>query len=170
MGLIMKGKLIALMLFFSLFFSGLYAQDAYLSGTITDKSTGETLIGANVVVQGTTIGVSTDLDGGYILTGITPGDYNLWITYIGYEDLLIPISLKAGDKKVVDASLGYGGAVGLDEVVVTAQAKGQMSAINQQLNSKSITNVVSAEKMQELPDANAAETLGRLPGVSVART
>ncbi len=165
-----KGKTIVLTLFFSLFISGLYAQDAYLSGTITDKKTGETLIGANVVLKGTTIGVSTDLDGGYILTGITPGDYQLWITYIGYEDKLIPITLKAGDKKVVDASLGYGGAVGLDEVVVTAQAKGQMSAINQQLNSKSITNVISAEKMQELPDANAAETLGRLPGVSVART
>ncbi|MCK5782601.1 MAG: TonB-dependent receptor [Flavobacteriales bacterium] len=170
MGKAYKGKIVALTLFFSLFLSGLYAQDAYISGTVTDKKTGETLIGANVVVQGTTFGVSTDLDGRYVLTGVTPGDYDLWITYIGYEDQLIPISLKAGDKITVDATLGYGGAVGLDEVVVTAQAKGQMNAINRQLNSKSITNVVSGEKMQELPDANAAETLGRLPGVSVART
>jgi len=57
-----------------------------------------------------------------------------------------------------------------EDVVVTAQAKGQMSAINEQLSSKSIKNVVSAEKLQELPDANAAESVGRLPGVSVLRS
>ncbi|MEN8137940.1 MAG: TonB-dependent receptor [Bacteroidota bacterium] len=160
---------IVLSILFTLFFGGVYAQDAYISGVITDKATGETLIGANVVLEGTIIGVSTDLDGSYILSGVTPGDYNVSITYIGYEDVVKSISLKAGEKLKLDVSLGYGGAVGLDEVIVTAQAKGQMNAINQQLNSQSITNVVSAEKMQELPDANAAETLGRLPGVSVNR-
>jgi TonB-dependent receptor len=56
------------------------------------------------------------------------------------------------------------------EVVVTAQAKGQTEAINQQLSSKNIIDVVSSARIQELPDANAAESVGRLPGVSVLRS
>jgi TonB-dependent receptor len=54
-------------------------------------------------------------------------------------------------------------------VVVTAQALGQNQAINQQLSSDKIVNVVSSARIQELPDANAAESVGRLPGVSVTR-
>jgi TonB-dependent receptor len=56
-----------------------------------------------------------------------------------------------------------------ETVIVTGQAKGQLSAINQQLSSNNIVNVVSAEKMKELPDANLAESIGRLPGVSIQR-
>jgi outer membrane receptor for ferrienterochelin and colicin len=44
-----------------------------------------------------------------------------------------------------------------------------LSAINEQLTSNNIVNVVSAEKMKELPDANLAESIGRLPGVSIQR-
>ena len=52
-----------------------------------------------------------------------------------------------------------------ETVNVTVQAEGQKAAINQQLSSKSIVNVVSSARIQELPDANAAESIGRLPGV-----
>jgi TonB-dependent receptor len=56
-----------------------------------------------------------------------------------------------------------------ETVVVTAQASGQNEAINQQLSALSIVNVVSSARIQELPDANAAESVGRLPGVSIVR-
>ena len=55
------------------------------------------------------------------------------------------------------------------EVVVYGQARGQLAAINAQLSSKSISNVVSGEKLQELPDVNVAEAIGRLPGLMVER-
>ncbi|MDZ7319193.1 MAG: TonB-dependent receptor, partial [candidate division KSB1 bacterium] len=55
-------------------------------------------------------------------------------------------------------------------VEVTAQFEGQAAAINKQLTSNTIINVVSEEKIQELPDANAAEAVGRLPGVSLIRS
>ena len=55
------------------------------------------------------------------------------------------------------------------EVIVTVQAKGQMDAINKQLNSKSLVNIISSDRIQELPDANAAETVARVPGVSIRR-
>ncbi|MCL5021592.1 MAG: TonB-dependent receptor plug domain-containing protein, partial [Bacteroidetes bacterium] len=53
------------------------------------------------------------------------------------------------------------------EIVVTAQAQGQMQAINQQLSSNTIINVVSADKIRQLPDASASAALSRLPGVSI---
>ena len=55
------------------------------------------------------------------------------------------------------------------EVVVTGQAKGQMDAINKQLNAKSIMNIVSSDRIRELPDANVAETIARVPGVTIKR-
>ena len=55
------------------------------------------------------------------------------------------------------------------EVVVTAQMQGQTAAINQQINSNIAVNVVSQDRIRELPDANAAESIGRLPGVSLVR-
>ena len=54
-------------------------------------------------------------------------------------------------------------------VVVTAQARGQMDAINKQLKAKSIKNIVSSDRIQELPESNAAEAVARIPGVSIRR-
>jgi TonB-dependent receptor len=56
-----------------------------------------------------------------------------------------------------------------EELIITAQAEGQMQAINQQITSTSIKNIVSSAKIQELPESNAAEAVGRLPGVSLQR-
>ena len=67
-----------------------------------------------------------------------------------------------------DFSLSYTTIEG-SEVIVTAQAKGQMDAINKQLNAKSLVNIISSDRIQELPDANAAETVARVPGVSIRR-
>ena len=44
-----------------------------------------------------------------------------------------------------------------------------MDAINKQLNAKSLVNIISSDRIQELPDANAAETVARVPGVSIRR-
>jgi outer membrane receptor for ferrienterochelin and colicin len=52
-------------------------------------------------------------------------------------------------------------------VVITVQARGQVSALNEQLNSNYISNVISAERLQEIPDATVADALGRIPGVTV---
>lgn len=55
-----------------------------ISGTVTDAETGETLIGASVVLVGTTIGSATDADGMYIINNVTPGSYGLTVSFIGF--------------------------------------------------------------------------------------
>ena len=56
-----------------------------LSGVVRDAQTGETIIGASVLVEGTTRGASTNIDGEYRIIGVRPGTYTLVASYIGYH-------------------------------------------------------------------------------------
>lgn len=136
-------------------------------GKVADSLTGEGLVYANVVIDGTTQGVATDLNGNYQLK-VTPGSYTLVVSYIGYQKVEKQVNVKSGQTVELNFELLSGDQ--LDEVTVTVQAKGQISAIYQQIASNKIVNIVSAEKMEELPDANAAEAIGRLPGISLQRS
>jgi len=145
------------------------ATTSNILGTVRDAKTGEPLIGANIILVGTSMGAAADIDGKYIIQNVLPGSYTIHATYIGYKEQKIKITIKAGERIRQDFKLEPVGVKG-KTVVVTAQASGQAQAINQQLSSDQIVNVVSAAKIQELPDANAAESVGRLPGVSITRS
>ncbi|NUO81756.1 TonB-dependent receptor [candidate division KSB1 bacterium] len=66
-----------------------FAQDGKLRGRITDKDSGEPLIGASVVLDGTTLGASADLNGDYVVLGVPPGVYTVKVSYIGYQALSV---------------------------------------------------------------------------------
>lgn len=150
------------------FVTGTRAQErGTIAGTVSDASTQMALQFANVAIPGTTLGVSTDLDGEYSMK-VAPGIYTLVASYIGYQSLEKRVEVRSGEEARVDFELIYGEA--LEEVTVTVQAIGQISAVREQVASSRIVNVVSAEKMEELPDANAAEAIGRLPGISLQRS
>ena len=148
--------------------SHLWAKEFVISGFVRDKTSGEVLIGANVFIEGTSLGSATDQDGFYKITSIQEGSYNIKATYIGYKTSSDVINLEGDQNVKLDFNLNYTTIEG-EEITVTAQAKGQMDAINKQLNSKSIVNIISSDRIQELPDANAAETVARVPGVSIRR-
>lgn len=162
--------LYTIVLLFAITISGLAQSRASLNGMVRDAGTKEVLIGANVYLLGTSIGTITDARGSFSLSGVTVGNHTLVISYIGYESYEEQFQAEAGEKIQKDIKLQYSGGVDLEEVVITAQARGQLEAINTQLRASDIKNVVSAERIRELPDANAAESLGRLPGVSVQRS
>jgi TonB-dependent receptor len=139
-----------------------------LKGLVTDSTLGSPLIGANVFLKGTALGASTDLEGNYKIANIPPGKYNIKISYVGYITKEFLFTIAAGENKL-NIRLAPDVIQG-NEVIVTAQARGQVAAINQQLTSNTIVNVVSEERLQELPDVNAAEVIGRLPGVAIQRS
>ena len=60
-----------------------------IAGRVTDSSTGESLIGVNVIIDGTTQGTTTDLDGYYTILNVRPGDYSLRFSYIGFATQVI---------------------------------------------------------------------------------
>jgi len=142
------------------------SSSGQVRGVVADSASGEALAGANVRLEGTGLGASTALDGKYVITRIPPGTYTLSVKYIGYVSKHIAIEVKPGEEIARNFSLTPEVLEG-ETIVVTAQARGQKEAINLQLSSNTITNVVSAEKIHELPDANAATALSRLPGVSL---
>jgi len=138
-------------------------------GVVTDSLTGEALPGANVYLVGTGKGSATDLEGRYRITGIAPGTYTLRVSYLSYQTRELPLRIQDGETIVLNIAL-VPESIGGEEIVIVGQVEGQVAAINQQLNANTIVNVVSEEKIQELPDANVAEALGRLPGVAVQRS
>ncbi len=140
-----------------------------ITGVVTDKATGEELLYANVQLEGTSFGTSTDEAGEFTIHQIPPGDYNLVATYVGYKQKSTPVTVVDGETLEVNIELEYEGVQG-EEVIVSAQASGQMGAINEQLNSNTIKNVVSEDRIKDVPDANAAESVSRLPGLSLIRS
>ena len=140
-----------------------------ISGTVVDKVSGEKIPFAGVRLEGTSLGASTDNDGKFIIRQIPAGEYKLLITYIGYEEQTISVSVVADKTIELNAELDYAGVQG-EEVVISAQISGQMAAINEQLSSNTIKNVVSSDRILDVPDVNAAESVSRLPGISLIRS
>ncbi len=83
----------------ALFTGQLFAADTgRITGTVLDKKTGEPIAGANVVIEGTTLGAMTDLDGFFSIINIKPGKYTVKVTYVGYipenrRDVVVSIDI-----------------------------------------------------------------------------
>ncbi len=134
-----------------------------LKGVIKEKLSNDPMIAATVVVKGTTTGTVSDYNGEYTLP-LKPGTYTLEISYIGYITQEETVTLEEGKTTELNIEMVVEAIMG-EEAVVTMQARGQLAAVNQQLRSNQIINVVSAERIKELPDQNAAQAVSRLPGI-----
>ena len=157
---------LAPLLILGLAFSGLAAaQTGRVVGTVTEGGSNNTLPGANVVVQGTTLGAATDVNGRFVLVGAPSGTQTIIASFVGFQSDSVQVVVPEGGEIEVELALSYGS--GGIEIQVTGQALGQQTAIQQQLSAETITNVVSAERIRELPDENAAAAVSRLPGVSL---
>ncbi len=137
-------------------------------GKVIDKRTGEPLPGANIYLENTNLGSATAVDGTYTINNVPPGTYTLQVKYLGYKPEKFDIKVSNDVTLEQNAELEYMVLEG-QEIIVTSQAEGQMQAINQQISSNSVKNIVSSAKIKELPEANAAEAVGRLPGISLER-
>jgi len=156
-------------LFLAVFVPLIAFGQATLKGTVTDISNNEPLIGVNVTIQGTSLGAATDMEGKFLIPGIPERALDIKISCVGYEPLIESINFSKAREVSKKFQLKPTVIQG-EEVVVTGQARGQQAAINQQLTASTMVNVVSTEKIKELPDANAAEAIGRLPGVALQRS
>jgi TonB-dependent receptor len=145
------------------------AGSGTMKGKVYDRDTKDALPGATVLVKGTSIGASTDLNGDYVIHNVPSGEQVIVVSYVGYVSSTVRVNVPDGGTITKDFPLEATAVQG-KAVVVTAQAQGQVQAINQQLSSNKIANIVSDAKIQELPDFNAAQAISRLPGVSVLQS
>ncbi len=135
-----------------------------VNGKVADAVTGEVLPGVNILVQGTLTGTVTGVDGRYSVL-VNGSESVLVYSFIGYVSQTVTV----GTQSAIDIELSPDVQT-LGEVVITAQGRGQKQAVQQQINSNTIKNVVAPDRLQENPDANATEAIGRLPGISVIRS
>ncbi len=149
--ILMRGSVTALLL---LLFCAVATAQTTVSGTLTDEQSGDPLIGASVLIKGTTSGTVTDFDGKYSLQA-NNGDI-LVVSYTGYTTQEITVGPDA------DYSLAMASGELLDEVVVVAYGKQKKATVT--------GAVVGVEggALQQSPSVNLGASLaGRLPGVVV---
>lgn len=141
-----------------------FAQNGALSGEIKDEETGESLAGANVLIQDTEMGTSANVDGRYIIRRIPEGEYTVVFRYIGYETEEIEVTITAGETTEQNVSLSSETIEG-EEVTVTARQRGQSRAFSEQRNSTNIKNVISSDQINSFADNTVSGALSRIPGM-----
>ena len=151
-----KSRFLSLLLFFMAFISvQVYAQNVKVSGTVIADADKFPIIGANIVVKGTTIGTVTDVDGKFTLD--VPQNSTIAVSYIGCETQEIKIT----GAKTLDIVL-KDNAIGLDDVVVIGYGSQRKSDMTGGIVA------VGEEKLQMVTTNNLLDKLaGQVPGLNI---
>ena len=145
------------------------AQQGTVSGILVDAESGESLIGANVIVQGTAIGTATDLHGHYEFK-INAGIYALEFSYIGYNPMTVEnVEVKAGEVTRIEMQL-FEEAVSIDgEVVVEAVLilNSEAGLLRNRQKAVAVSDAISAEAISRSGSGDAAAAMTKVTGASV---
>ena len=114
-------KILNLILLIS-FFKVLNGQSSSLSGKVIDASNGTPLIGANVMIDGTSLGAATDKSGKYLIEDLKEGEYDITVSYIGYKDYKKSFKINSNQQLVKDLEL-QPEAIEMETYVVTASRR-----------------------------------------------
>lgn len=144
-------------------------QAGRILGRVIEGGTGEALPGAQVVVEGTSLGAITGVDGRYIITGVPAGLQTVRVVSLGYgEKSVTGVQVPAGATASLDVTL-QSEAIAVEGLVVTAMAeRGTVSrALDEQRNATGVVNAITAEQIARSPDGDAASAVQRVSGVTV---
>lgn len=135
------------------------AQVGKINGIVRDANTNEVLIGANVILEGTSIGAATNIDGYYVIVNVAPGTYNLKASMVGYAPQVIKdLRVNIGLSTEINIRLGSS-TIETEEVVVVAQVQ-----IVKQDVSSSVVNL-NIKEIENLPVVSVASVIGLQAGV-----
>jgi hypothetical protein len=130
-----------------------------IAGTITDKANGEPLPGATIVVVGTTLGASADVNGHYTILEVPPGTYDVQVSFVGYRKALVSeVRVYIDQTARIDVAL-EGETIEVGELVITAEG----STIRPDV-STSVT-AVSDEEIRNLPISSVVSAVGLQAGI-----
>jgi TonB-dependent receptor len=150
--------------------SNTFAQKGSLKGIVYDKKTKETIIGASVLIVGTQIGVTTNINGEFQLQNLKPGKYDIQISFISYKTKVI-------EKVVVSADqIADLGKIELEEdsksiqgVTIQERRKtdSELSTISAIKKSDLVVSAISSQQIAKSQDKDASEVIRRVPGVTI---
>ena len=157
-----------LILFFSLAL-GAQTRPGLIRGRVTDAQTQAPIVGASVVIEGTSRGASTDDKGEFLLGNLAPGTYRIRISMLTYKPFLSePLALKKGEELVLDAALTEQVSEMENVVVVVSRPVGTDAGLISQMREASlVASGVSAQHIARTQDKDASEIVRRIPGISI---
>lgn len=131
-----------------------------ISGYITDQETGEPIVGANVIIEGTYLGASADLDGYYSISNIPPGEYRVIFSAVGYQKIIVEkVLVKIDLTTKIDLKLTSSVIQLNQEVVVTSQRP----LVQKDLTSTSVT--ISSNEIRMMPVESIGQIVNLQAGV-----
>lgn len=156
-------KRIALIMLIMLFKTGIiFSQNGIIKGKVTEEINNQSIPFANVILEGTTIGATTDIDGNFRIENISPGVYNLTCSFVGFKTVTVEeVSVDNVKIAVVDIKMNSESEL-LGEVVV------QTSSFSKQEESPVSVKSINATEILRSPGGNRdiSKVIQTLPGVS----
>ena len=156
-------------LFLMMCSASLRAQDrkGAVSGRVTDANHG-VLPGARVELQPKGQKAVSDDKGEFTISDVAAGHYTLTITYVGFQAFSSETDVTPGQTANVPAVLQV--EAHSEQVIVRGEReRGEVEALNREMNADNIVQVLPAEVITSLPNTNIADAVGRLPSVSLER-
>jgi TonB-dependent receptor len=143
------------------------AAKSTLTGTVVDNS-GSVLKGARLELLPLKLVGETNPQGEFSLFDVPAGSYTLSVSFVGFKTTETKVDVIAGQTKTMEIKLGVASAS--ENIIVSAErVHGEADAINETRMADNILQVLPAELIVSLPNANAADAIGRLPSVSLYR-
>ncbi len=145
---------------------GVSTGSGSVSGTVSDIS-GAVLPGAQIVLQPGAVTAAANSQGDFLIQNVIPGTYTVTVSDVGFTNSVSSIVVASGANTLVNTTMKVSSTS--QEVVVTANLGGDVASVNEQRTSPNIVNVQTAAQIMSLPNANIADALGRMPGVTLQR-
>ena len=138
-----------------------------VSGVLTDKETNNaTLPFANAAIKGTTISTTTDTDGKYSIA-LEPGNYTIQFSFLGYDPLDVPITIKAGENLIVNKTLSSG-SFKLEDVIIKSNVnrEKETAILLDQKKAVEIKQSIGAQEMSRKGVSDVEEGLTKITGIT----
>lgn len=161
--------LLCVCLLLSSFLSAFAVDNGKVTGKVTDQKSGEALIGVTVIVQGTSTGAVTDVEGRYTLN-LAPGTYTLEFKYMGYQTKAVSeVVVKQGAPTQLPVIMDEPKSKELQEVVIRGSFKQETinALYTAQKNNVAVSDGISADVIKKSPDRSTGEVLKRVSGTTI---
>ena len=163
----MKNFLLLIVILTFNLFANAQKTTGIISGKITDSETNFSLPGATIRLEGGNKYTYSNQNGEFEFLNIPEGNYQVEITYIGYEKQTQEVKVEAGKNTNITFALTTTTNELETVVVIGDRLRGQAKALNKQKSNQNITNVISSDQTGRFPDANIGDALKRVQGITM---
>src|SRR5215469_16187838 len=147
--------------------AGAQAGNGTITGTVTDVNQG-VLPGATVSLDQGKASATSDDQGQFTIWNVNAGTHTLTVGYVGFSPSTASVTVSAG--QVAHTTVVMEVATASENVIVTAErAHGEAESVNEEKVADNLLDVLPSEVINSLPNANVADAVGRLPGVTLER-